>query len=122
MEARKVIVCGLPAKGVRPVVPQDPREDACDDVKEITRAEYRRSQGFSLVRLEEDEDIEPGYREAIKRMIKEEKKLARGDSSRGMGGGPNRRSRFKLSFKWGWVFVWVWVQTISLKFVRHKET
>ncbi|XP_006397474.2 uncharacterized protein LOC18015395 [Eutrema salsugineum] len=86
MEARKVIVCGLPAKGVRPVVPQDPREDACDDVKEITRAEYRRSQGFSLVRLEEDEDIEPGYREAIKRMIKEEKKLARGDSSRGMGG------------------------------------
>ncbi|WZZ88560.1 hypothetical protein YC2023_117139 [Brassica napus] len=73
MEARKVIVCALPAAGVKPQLkPEQPQQEAVNtappqrgqssrgnDVDEITRAEFR---SYRLIRIEEpEEDIDPDY-------------------------------------------------------------
>ncbi|KAG2330344.1 hypothetical protein Bca52824_001524 [Brassica carinata] len=65
MEARKGIICGLAASGVKPQLkqrqPEQEREQSSggNDVEEITRTEFRRSQGY-LIRIEEpEEDIDP---------------------------------------------------------------
>lgn len=96
MQARKEIVCALPASGfimpqhrkkpqrqpqqapndeatiLMPPPPpyQQPQQEADDDqvsdVEEITRAQYRRSLGY-FTRIEVDEeDIEPMFRGAIR--------------------------------------------------------
>ncbi|WZY99821.1 hypothetical protein YC2023_072150 [Brassica napus] len=64
MEARKGIICGLAAAGVKPQVKQRQPEQSSrgNDVEEITRGEFRRSLGY-LTRIEEpEEDIEPMFR------------------------------------------------------------
>ena len=73
MEARKVIVCALPAAGVKPQLkpeqtqqeafntapPQRGQSSRGNDVDEITRAEFR---SYRLIRIEEpEEDIDPDY-------------------------------------------------------------
>ncbi|EOA19512.1 hypothetical protein CARUB_v10002371mg [Capsella rubella] len=63
MEARKGIVCGLPAKGIIPKIHQQPPEEAHDDQGsdgvELTLVEYQRNMGY-FIRVEEDEeDIKP---------------------------------------------------------------
>ncbi|KAL0706654.1 hypothetical protein Bca4012_073080 [Brassica carinata] len=73
MEAMKVIVCALPATGVKPQLkPEQTQQEAVNtappqrgqssrgnDVDEITRAEFR---SYRLIRIEEpEEDIDPDY-------------------------------------------------------------
>ncbi|CAF1773408.1 unnamed protein product [Brassica oleracea var. botrytis] len=67
MEARKGIICGLAACGVKPQLKkQHPEEEqgktsGGNDAEEITRTEFRRSQGY-LIRIEEpEEDIDPVF-------------------------------------------------------------
>ncbi|KAJ4873427.1 Uncharacterized protein Rs2_44905 [Raphanus sativus] len=74
MEARKGIICGLAASGVKPQLKQRQPEQVAvnteqpqgqssggNDVDEITRTELRRSQGY-LIRIEEpEEDIDPVF-------------------------------------------------------------
>ncbi|KAL0647205.1 hypothetical protein Bca4012_045496 [Brassica carinata] len=66
-EARKGIICGLAACGVKPQLKkQHPEEEqgktsGGNDAEEITRTEFRRSQGY-LIRIEEpEEDIDPVF-------------------------------------------------------------
>ncbi|KAF2620823.1 hypothetical protein F2Q68_00038176 [Brassica cretica] len=94
MEAKKLIVCGLSARGMIP--PPLPQEDTDDDVADVTPSEgevveisdeeeadmvellseeYMRNMGY-LIRVEESEDdIEPEFRRLLQRMHEEEKKL-----------------------------------------------
>ncbi|KAL0645857.1 hypothetical protein Bca4012_044148 [Brassica carinata] len=96
MEARKGIVCGLAASGVKPQLKQQqPQQEALNteqergqssggnDVEEITRTEFRRSQGY-LIRIEEPgEDIDPMFlNSALMRCPPQ----AQGQSSRTKGG------------------------------------
>ncbi|KAJ0255072.1 hypothetical protein HA466_0098870 [Hirschfeldia incana] len=111
MEGRKIIVCALPASGVRPQLlqKQKPQQEALNteqqrgqssggndveeitraefrggnDVEEITRAEYKRSLGY-LTRIEEpEEDIDPMFRNSsLMRHIRQ----AQGQSSRTKSG------------------------------------
>ncbi|CAH8361269.1 unnamed protein product [Eruca vesicaria subsp. sativa] len=78
MEARKGIICGLAAAGVKPQLKQrQPQQvpinteqergqsSGGNDVEEITRAEFRHSLGY-LTRIEEpEEDIEPMFRRSL---------------------------------------------------------
>lgn len=101
MEARKGIVCGLPAFGRKPQLkqhtqepqhqqhPQQQAQEEEDDVVEISRAEFRRSQGY-LTRVEEpEEDIDPMFRGVVKIRMENARKSTKrpkqeqGQSSRG---------------------------------------
>lgn len=88
MAARKEIVLALPTTGVNPQfrqqqrqqqpqqaattqfqrpIPEPGQSSGGSDVEEITRAEFRRSQGYHLIRIEEpEEDIDPMFRNAIR--------------------------------------------------------
>lgn len=88
MEARKSIVLALAAVGVKPQpkqqqpqreavntsqmqrpIPEQGQSSGGNDVEEITRAEFRRSQGYHLTRIEEpEEDIEPMFLNLIRSM------------------------------------------------------
>ncbi|KAG2298634.1 hypothetical protein Bca52824_035106 [Brassica carinata] len=97
MEARKPIVCGLSARGIIPLLPQEDTDDDVaditptevevveisdeeeeeeeEDMVELSSEEYRSNMGY-LIRVEESEDdIAPEYRRMLKRMHEEEKKL-----------------------------------------------
>ncbi|KAF8049524.1 hypothetical protein N665_2189s0004, partial [Sinapis alba] len=82
IEARKLIVCGLSARGIVPPLPQEDTDDDVVDITptevevvEITREEYMRNIGY-LIRVEESEDdIDVEFKRMLKRMHEEEKKL-----------------------------------------------
>ncbi|KAG2331736.1 hypothetical protein Bca4012_018606 [Brassica carinata] len=71
MEARKGIICGLRAYGLKPQLqkqpqiqlqPQQEAQEQGNDVVVITRTEFRCSQGY-LIHIEEpEEDNEPIFR------------------------------------------------------------
>lgn len=101
MAARKEIVCALAATGVNPQfrqqqpqktattqfqrpIPEPGQSSGGSDVEEITRAEFRRSQGYHLIRIEEpEEDIDPMFRNSsLMRHIRQ----AQGQSSRNKSG------------------------------------
>ncbi|KAL0702238.1 hypothetical protein Bca4012_058360 [Brassica carinata] len=83
MDSRKGIVLGLAAVGVKPQFKQQqPQHEAVNKaepepgqssggnyVEEITRADFRRSQGYHLTHIEEpEEDIDPGFLNFIRSM------------------------------------------------------
>ncbi|KAF8105864.1 hypothetical protein N665_0152s0004 [Sinapis alba] len=93
MEARKLIVCGLSARGIRPSLPQEDTDDDVaditptgvevveisdeeeEDMVELSSEEYMRNMGY-LIRVEESEDdINVEFKRMLKRMHEEEKKL-----------------------------------------------
>ncbi|KAL0899139.1 hypothetical protein Bca101_083100 [Brassica carinata] len=87
-QARRYLVCGLPANRIKPQLHQQPRQEADDDqgtdVEEITRIEFRLSMGY-FVRIEEpEEDIDPMFRRVVQK-LKENAcpKREQGESSRG---------------------------------------
>lgn len=92
MEGRRILICGLPARGVKPQLQQQRQEEATedqgsDDVQEITELEYRRSlahRGY-LIRIEEDEeDIHPMYRAFFRNLQNSARNSTeQGQSSRG---------------------------------------
>lgn len=84
-EPRRLLICGLPAKGFIPHLHQQPQQEADEDVVELTERQYRRAEGDDdvveltkrqyrralgyLIRIEEDEeDIDPMYRRAMNNM------------------------------------------------------
>ncbi|KAF2586865.1 hypothetical protein F2Q70_00036264 [Brassica cretica] len=84
-EPRRLLIFGLPAKGFIPHLHQQPRQEADDDVVELTERQYRRAEADDdvveltkrqyrralgyLIRIEEDEeDIDPMYRRAMTNM------------------------------------------------------
>nr|VDD24826.1 unnamed protein product [Brassica oleracea] len=98
MEARKGIICGLAAAGVKPQLKQQqPQQEAVNtpqpergqssggnDVEEITRAEFR---SYNLIRTEEpEEDIDPDYLHYLRAIgAYDSHPQQQGQSSRGKG-------------------------------------
>ncbi|KAL0802588.1 hypothetical protein Bca101_057764 [Brassica carinata] len=95
MEARKGIICGLAACGVKPQLKQQYSQEeqgqssGGNDVEEITRTEFRRSQGNS------EEDIDPVFLHCMRALDARNSAPVRrpqqqiGQSSRGKGGRQN---------------------------------
>lgn len=99
VQARRHLICALPANPSNRVI-QEADDGEGSDVEELTERQYRRAMGY-LIRIEEDEeDIEPMFRRAIKKMQDYERNSAQnlrpkrehGESSRGSPSRVRRRS------------------------------